>query len=46
MEEDVQDLDKDHEVSHPPSNVALNLVLQDSWTLLTAFVWLLAQNSP
>ena len=30
MEEDVQDLDKDHEVSHTPSDVALNLVLQDS----------------
>ena len=30
MEEEVQDLDKDHEVSHTPSDVALNLVLQDS----------------
>ena len=27
MEEDVQDLDKDHEVSHTPSDVALNFYL-------------------
>ena len=27
MEEEVQDLDKDHEVSHTPSDVALNFYL-------------------